>query len=191
VDAALPRCTKIVIGCLSGALLAGCGNSRTAVPALTRPLAPAGFRTVRYPTSGVVFRAPSNWLVVGQQAPMVAIASSGSAIVSIWRFTRSGPPPNGKGALTRARTRLLGEARSRDSTLKLIRTKLARVDGAPAVELDALERITGQTRRVRSIHIYPSGAEVVLEEYAPPSVFHAVDHAVFSPIKRSLTLIPL
>jgi hypothetical protein len=29
---------------------------------------------------------------------------------------------------------------------------------------------------------------VVLDAYAPPALFHPVDHAVFSPLKRSLQL---
>jgi hypothetical protein len=44
---------------------------------------------------------------------------------------------------------------------------------------------------VRSTHVYVPGAEYVLDEYAPPAMFHAVDHAVFSPIKRSLRLVPV
>jgi hypothetical protein len=176
---------------LSLVLLAGCGNSRTPVPSLTSPVAPHGFRTVRYPNSGLAFRAPSNWLVTGQQAPMVAVASSGSAVVSIWRYPNSGAPPLGKAALRHAQGRLVNQARSRDATLRLIRGKLTRVDGSPAVELNALERIKGQERRVRSLHIYTYGGEVVFDEYAPTSVFHDVDHLVFSPMKRSLALIPI
>jgi hypothetical protein len=38
------------------------------------------------------------------------------------------------------------------------------------------------------MHVYLPGAEVVLEEYAPPALFHRIDHAVFSPVKRSLRL---
>jgi hypothetical protein len=30
----------------------------------------------------------------------------------------------------------------------------------------------------------------VLDEYAPPTAFHTVDHDVFSPLKRSLRLFP-
>jgi hypothetical protein len=145
---------------------------------------------VRYPASGVAFRAPSDWLVVGRQAPLVAVASSGSAVVAIWRFPRTGLPPAGTAALKRAEAHLIGAARARDATLRLIRSKLASIDGAPAVELDAFERIAGQPRRVRSIHVFVSGAELVLDEYAPPSVFHGVDHEVFSPMKRSLTVSP-
>lgn len=70
----------------------------------------------------------------------------------------------------------------------MIRSALTRADGRPAIALDVLERISGQLRRVRSLHVYAGGAELVLEEYAPPAVFSTVDHAVFSPVTRSLKL---
>jgi hypothetical protein len=49
--------------------------------------------------------------------------------------------------------------------------------------------VGGQLRRVRSLLVYLAGAEVVLEEYAPPAAFHSVDHLVFSPVRRSLRLL--
>jgi hypothetical protein len=39
--------------------------------------------------------------------------------------------------------------------------------------------------------MFGSGAEFVVDEYAPTKVFTAVDHVVFSPLRRSLTLIPV
>ena len=63
-----------------------------------------------------------------------------------------------------------------------------RAGAAPAVELDALERVGGQLRRVRSIHVFLAHAEIVLDEYAPPGQFHAVNRAVFTPVRRSLAL---
>ncbi len=62
--------------------------------------------------------------------------------------------------------------------------------GSPAVVLDATEQIAGQGRRVHSIHLFTPSGELVVEEYAPSDVFHAVDHEVFSPLKRSLALMP-
>ena len=40
----------------------------------------------------------------------------------------------------------------------------------------------------RSLHVFVSGYEIVLEQYAPPSLFHPVDHVAFSPMKRSLRI---
>jgi hypothetical protein len=36
--------------------------------------------------------------------------------------------------------------------------------------------------------LFADGAELVLDVYAPVRDFHSVDHAVFSPLKRSLQL---
>jgi hypothetical protein len=72
----------------------------------------------------------------------------------------------------------------------LIRASVGLVDGYPAIELDAFERINGRPRRVRSTHVFTGSSEVVLDEYAPAALFHSVDHAVFSPLKRSLHLSP-
>lgn len=172
-------------------LLAGCGNSRTAVPSVTAPAAPQGSRTLRYATAGVELQAPGNWSVEPQQPPLVTVVSSGAAVVAIWRFPRTRPPPPPAGpVLARARVRLIDSVRARDATLRLIRSKLLMVQSAPGIELDAIEQVQGKPRRVRSTHVFVDGAELVLDEYAPPSVFHAVDHAVFSPLKRSLQLFP-
>jgi len=65
-----------------------------------------------------------------------------------------------------------------------------RIDGARAVQLQARERIGGQVRRVSSTHVYVPGAELVLDEYAPPAQYAAIDRSVFAPIRRSLALLP-
>lgn len=168
-------------------LLTGCGNSRTPVSSASSPQAPQGVQTLHYGPAGVGFQAPRNWRVEAQQPPLVAVVSSGPATVVVWRYPRGTPPPAGAG-LARARARLVDAVRARDGTLALIRSKLVSVGSAPGIELDANEQIHGQPRRVRSTHVFLEGAELVLDEYAPPSVFHGVDHAVFSPLKRSLQL---
>ncbi len=169
-------------------LVAGCGNSRTPVPSGSAPAAPQGMHTLRYVAAGVAFQAPRNWSAAQQQPPLVAIVSSGAAVVAVWRFPRTRAAPAGGAALAGARARLLASVRAREESLELIRSKLVRVEGAPGIELDAIEQIHGQSRRVRSTHVFVKGGELVLDEYAPVSVFHAVDHAVFSPLKRSLAL---
>src|SRR5437588_6990613 len=121
---------------------------------------------------------------------MVTVVTSGAAVVAVWRFQRQEPLPSLPDALARARKQLIRAARARDASLQLIRSKLVTVARARAIEVDAIERIRGQVRRVRSTHVFAFGAELVLEEYAPVDLFHAVDHAVFSPLKRSLLLTP-
>jgi hypothetical protein len=85
--------------------------------------------------------------------------------------------------------RLIAAARARDRTLRLLGSRLARIDGAEAVELDALETIRGRPRRVSSTHLYVPGAELVLDEYAPPDRFATVERSVFVPVRRSLALL--
>jgi hypothetical protein len=176
---------------LTGALVAltGCGNSRTPVPSLSQPAAPRGFHALGFPRYGVAFLAPKNWNVIQQHSPIVTVLASGAAFVTVWRYHRSAPPPVDLAALARARAGLIKTARAKDPGLVVIRATTLTVDHRPAIELDAFEHINGRSRRVRSTHVYVPGAEIVLDEFAPPAMFHAVDHAVFSPIKHSLRLL--
>lgn len=177
-----------MLGC-SVALLAGCGNARTAVPSATRPAPPDGFVTLTRAYADARLAVPRNWVVTGQRAPLVVTVQSGTAVVALWRFQRRGPVPAGREALAAARARLIARLRGRDRALRLLRASLTRVDGADAIELEAQERIGGLPRRVDSTHVYLPGAELVLDEYAPPAAFAAVDRSVFAPVRRSLTLI--
>jgi hypothetical protein len=183
------RATPVALAC-SLAALAGCGNARTPVPGISQPVAPQSFHTVRYARSaGVTVKVPDNWASTRSQAPLLGTVSSGSAVIALWRYPRTDPLPSDPATLAAARTALIGAARSHDPGLQLIRSAVTRAAGAPAIELDAVEQISGQIRRVRSLHVYEAGVELVLEEYAPPGIFHAVDHSVFSPVRRSLTLV--
>jgi hypothetical protein len=171
------------------ALLAGCGNSRTPVPSPTQASPPNGFETVTRPYAGVRLSVPRNWTVTGQRAPLVMTVASGSAVVALWRFARAAAVPASPAALARAQIKLIAAVRARDRTIRLLGTSLGRVDGAAAIELNALERISGRPRRVSSTHVYVPGAELVLDEYAPPGQFANVDRSVFAPVRRSLVLV--
>jgi hypothetical protein len=168
-------------------LAAGCGDSRTTIKSLSTPVAPGGFHTVTY--AGVTLSAPNDWSLLNDRAPLVVTISSGTAVIALWSYPSSTPPPAGATALAGASTALQAAAKHTDPGLRVIRSAVTSVDGDGAVELDAIEQIDGQTRRVRSMHVYTPGSEIVLEEYAPPALFHAVDHDVFSPVKRSLTFV--
>ena len=190
--------TTALLLCCSLLPSGGCGNSRTPVPDLSQPAQPASFRTLRYSGSTVAqgvkrslsieFGAPSNWAIVQRKPPVVTVVTSGDAVVALWRYGRKAPVPAGAAAYARASQGLVEAARKRDHSLQLIAAKTVMVGSNPGVELDALESIGGQRRRVRSTHVFVPGAELVLDEYAPLTVFHAVDHSVFSPLKRSLRL---
>jgi hypothetical protein len=169
-------------------LIAACGNSRTQVPAVQTGGSAPGFRMLSYPAAGISFRAPSDWSAANGQGPLIATLTSRTSVVALWRFPRNIDPPTGTTALRRARRQLILKARHRDPRLTLIRSTITAVSGVPAIEIDAFEQIAGQSRRVRSTHVFERRAEIVLDEYAPPQAFHAVDHAVFSPVKSSLLL---
>jgi hypothetical protein len=174
----------------AGALLAGCGTSRAPVPNVFAPAAPTSLARLTFPFPGVAvsFKVPTNWTHASDTPPLVGTFSSGTAVIALWRYHRTGPPPADSGAAAHARSLLIGAARARDRTLTLIRSKLTTIDGAQTVVLDATEMISGRLRRVRSFHVFVRGAEIVLDEYAPEALFHAVDHAVFSPLNHSLAL---
>ncbi len=186
----MPRAVKLMLAALGALVLAGCGNSRTPVPPVSAPARPGGAQTLSYPAAGVRFTAPSNWAAVPQHSPLVAVVTSGQAVVAVWRYADAAPAPSTPTALAAARDRLIGAARARDPRLKLIRVSTTRADDVPEIELDAIEHIGGRTRRVRSTHLFAYGAEIVLDEYAPPNLFGAVDRQVFIPLRGSLVLSP-
>ncbi len=170
-------------------LLAGCGGGRVKAPNLSATVRPTGFLTVRYARDGVALRVPANWTATAEPSPMVAVYSSGSATISLWRFPSRSPAPTSTAQLQKALAALLGAAKARDPGLLVARTGLSSVSGAGAVIIDATERVAGKLRRVRSEHVYVDGAELVLDAYAPPGQFASVDHDVFSPVRKSLTLL--
>lgn len=171
----------------AGLALGGCGNSRTPPPSSLAPAVPNGFRTLTYNAQGIALSAPRNWSVIPGRGPLVSTVTSGSAVMALWRFPRTAPPPAGRRSLQRVKLELVSEARSRDPSLRLIGALVSAAGAAPAIELDAIERIGGQPRRVRSTHLFERHAELVLDEYAPPGVFPSVDTAVFSRVRRSLS----
>ena len=140
-----------------------------------------------FPTAGITLQIPRAWVVVPGHGALVSTVSSGTAIVAVWRYPASAPPA-GMRALVAARRALIKQAVARDGRLKLIGSRITEIDGAPAVEINAIEHIDGRVRRVRSTHVFRHHAEVVLEEYAPPDIFAAEDQSVFSRLQGSLVL---
>jgi len=131
---------------------------------------------------------PRSWPVIPQRAPQLAEVSSGSAVIALWRYPRVESPPVSAPALATARAALFDAIRSRQRSVRVVRSRLARVDGAPAIEFDALERVGGQLREVLSTHLFERGGELVLEEYAPPPVFKAIRHPVLARVRGSLAI---
>jgi hypothetical protein len=180
--------TVVGLSC-TALLLGGCGDGRVTDPSLTTPAIPTSFLEARYPADGVELGIPRNWSVTAEKAPMVAVFSSGPAIISLWRYPSTHAALTTTGELQGALKALLSAAQAKDPTLKVERTGISTVDGDGAVIIDGLEQIAGKLRRVRSEHVYVDGAELVLDAYAPVSLFSGVDHYVFSPVRKSLALL--
>jgi hypothetical protein len=180
--------SALILGALC-AIVAGCGNARTPVPNAAVPAAPHAFHTVSYAHSGgMSLSVPEDWTSRPVKGPLLGTVSSGAAMITLWRYPRTATLPSDQASLESALKALIAAARTRDPHLQVIRSAITKASGKPAVEVDVIEHVGAQVRRVRSVHIYVDGAEVVLEEYSPPSMFHSVDHTVFSPVRRSLRL---
>ena len=187
----LRRSLSVTLGVLALGALGGCADSRTPAPNLSRVQPPDGVKTVNYLHNKLSFSAPRDWAIETGHAPMVVTLGSGPALITIWRYPRSPrqPVPGNISALQQARRALIAAAAARDRTFRVISSGVVGVNDIPAVELDALETIRGQVRRVRSTHIYEHGTEVVVDEYAPEGLFHLVDRTVFSPLLHSVRLV--
>jgi hypothetical protein len=167
-------------------LLAGCG-SRTPAPQLLRPAASGGLKVNRYPQAGFRLGVPRTWTPVRVRLPLVALITSGPAVISLWRYPRSGAQPGTPAQLREALGRLIAAARSRGHTLRVLGSSTVTVAGLPAAQLETVQRIGSAIRQVQSTHVYGRGEELVLEEYAPVGLFSNLDRSVFAPVRRSLT----
>lgn len=170
--------------------LTGCGKDRLATPDLERPAEPGPPARATFPKAGLVFERPSAWTFEPGTDPLVVRGSSGTAVVAVWRYTRAEPLPRERPALEDAQSTLEDALRSRDTTFALDASRITKVDGAPAIEILGTQTIAGQRRKVRSLHAYAKGAEVVVDAYAAEQDFRAMDRAVFRPLMRSLKIDP-
>jgi hypothetical protein len=182
-------------------LIAGCGNSRTTVPSVYQPVKPVGHHTLGYIADGFVIEVPNNWSYGTERAigngsltsevhpPVVLLDASGAAVIAVSRFPLSAQPV-GSTELQQDATALLAAVRAKDRHFKLSRMQTISVTGRPAVVLSGTERISGQTRRVISTHVYDPHHELVLDEYAPARMFASVKHE-FARVRASFTLLPV
>ena len=91
-------------------------------------------------------------------------------------------------ALRQATRDLLAATRARDPTFAPASAGATRVDGHPAVEVRGTATIAGQQRRVRSVHVYAYGAELVVDAVVEPDQAARVGREVVAPLLRSLRL---
>jgi hypothetical protein len=168
---------------------AGCGNEQSKPPDVAAPARVTGaMESQAFAPAGIEFLAPGDWHVQAGQPPLVATVQSGSAQIAVWRYPRTEPLPKSGAQLTQARDLLLQTAKARDQTFKEAATAITRLGGHPAIQVRGTETVGGQPRTVRSMHVYAFGAEVVVDAFAPASVFGQVDREAFGPLVRSLKL---
>jgi hypothetical protein len=153
---------------------------------------PTGFRQLAYPIAGyqLKLKVPRNWYTTGAHSPVVVVTSSGHAVIALWDYTSSAPVPSTVAELSTKRATLLAGIRSRDPGFKLLAAVPTSLDDHPAIALAGIENLNGHAREVSSEHIYLTGGELVLDEYAPPSSFATVFEQAFDPVRASLTLVP-
>jgi hypothetical protein len=171
-------------------LAVGCGGSRTHLSTITEPAPPDRASALTFPAAGLRLRAPRTWRVLSESPPLVTVVASGAAVVAAWRFPRRKPLPASARELSRARSQLLRDVRARPDTIQVLGASITRLAGSHAIVLEAIERIGGAVRRIRSVHVYAYRAEFVVDEYAPIELFESLDRMVFSPLLGSLTLSP-
>jgi hypothetical protein len=168
--------------------LSACGNSQTKAPDVTSVRPAISFVRERFPSEGVSFERPKDWLFTKGTAPLLATVSAGRVTVAVWRYPRTEALPVTTAALRAATHALVTAAKARDSTLTVQKAKGTRAAHEPAVVLIADETVAGQPRTVRSTHVYAHGGEVVVDAFAPPGDYPKVEAPVFRRIVRSLRL---
>ena len=164
---------------------AGCGNERkqpTGFSQLGEPLSLINFTAAN---GDVSFGHPSTWSVLNGTAPKVAQIASGTAVASVFAYPRTDLPQDRAGAEA-SRERLIASLKERDPSFDVEASRVRRVDGAVAVEIDGTGKIAGHRVRTKSVHVYKGAAEYVVDAYASPKAFKAADTEAFEPMLATL-----
>ena len=171
--------------------LAACG-ARTRPLSVYRTYPPARFLPFGLARYGIGFVRPDNWSDLADQhhRPVVAILASGPSVIAVSSYARGGAPPLGTTGADGTRIALLRAIRARQPAFQLLDSRTLTVDGHPAVQITGIELIHHQRRQVRSEHVYLDASEVVVEEYAPVSMFATVDREVFARVTGSIRVLP-
>ena len=184
----MPAVSRAALAILVALLAAGCGRERLEVPDVERPLMTRALAPREFPRAGLRIALPVRWGGAAGEAPLVARSTSGSAAIAVWRYPRTEPLPTSSAQLTAAQAELLRAVRQRDEGYREISTRRVEVDGEPALQLVGDQRIAGQSRRVRSTHVFAQGAEIVIDQYATVRDFDRLDGLLFRPSLRRLRI---
>jgi hypothetical protein len=163
-------------------LLAGCGAERTPVPVPDAPQPVAARQDAVFAGAGLRLPLPDGWLRTEGPEPLVVSVASGTATLAVWRYPRAEPLPQGEAALQDARRTLLAAVRARDPSFTERASRVRTVDGQPAVEVRGDGRVEDRARRIRSVHIFAHGAEIVIDAYAPARHFPRLERDVLRPL---------
>ena len=169
-------------------VLAGCGNEPRKPPTVTAPKAAFGWTKQEIPTQGVTFERPTAWRYSAGTPPLLGTMSSGLTTIAVWRYPRAEKLPETLTELNAARDALVAAAKARDATFKVIKAKGTRAAHHPAVVIIADETVAGQSRRVRSTHIYAEGSEVVVDAFAPADQYEQVETPIIIKLVRTFEI---
>jgi hypothetical protein len=170
--------------------VAGCGTKPLAAPDPLQVREPGSAVKLRDPRTGLRFQAPRNWVKRIRQNPGMFRIASGGADVSGWAYPRAEKLPQTPAELATARDALVAQAKRRNASFSLTRSRITKVRGFPAIELRGTQRILGKPVVTRSVHIFRAG-EYVIEALAPAKDFDLTDKRVLDPLLRSLAFRPL
>jgi hypothetical protein len=179
----VPRPLAFALPLLCAAV--GCGAERQAPP---DPDAALRSKLERrdFPDAGLSVALPRRIPIGPAEPPQVFRAGVADWFLSAFAYRRSEELPRSRAELAVARRRLVAEVRERDPRWRLVSARLARVDGAPAVELVGDQTLARVRVRTRSLHVYRGDGEYVLELAAGLRRFPSLDRTTFRPIARSL-----
>jgi hypothetical protein len=181
------RRLAVTLLCLPAGLAGGCGAEPAKAPR-ELPSPDEGSRRLVYPRAGISLSVPRSVLVERRPSPGVFRASSGESFVAAFAYRRGEQLPRTGAQLATARRRLVAEVRGRDGRFHLIRSRVARVAGAPAVALLGEQTLARSRLRTRSLHAFKGNGEYVIEMLAPVRKFERADRTFFSRVTRSLRL---
>jgi hypothetical protein len=166
---------------------AGCGNERNHPTGLSQIGPPISLVNFSSANGDVSFGRPSTWTVIGGTLPKVAQISSGTAVATVFAYPRTDLPQDPAGAEA-SRVRLIDSLRKRSPSFHVDSSRIRKVDGSVAVEIDGTGRIAGERVRTKSVHVYKGAAEYVIDAYSKPKTFKAADAEAFQPMLATIRL---